>query len=149
MMPRLSINQDSIAGLLFVLAGAAGLWIGRKYPVGTAMRMGPGYFPLVLCWLLIIFGLGIGLKGVLAGGEGLTRWSLRPLVFVLLSFVAFGTFIERFGLPVAAASAVLIGAMGGREFRWGEQILLSVGLAVASSALFIYALGLPMQLWPS
>ena len=147
MWARVSINQDSVAGLLFVVAGVAGLWFGRNYNVGTAMRMGPGYFPHLLSWLLIIFGVGIGLKGALRGGLALGSWSLRPLVFVLLSFIVFGYLIERFGLIPAAIGGVLVGALGGAEFRWREQIVLSVSLALASWALFVYGLGLPMQPW--
>ncbi len=148
MQARLPVNQDSIAGLLFVAFGAAALWFGRNYSVGTAVRMGPGYFPHLLSWLLVLFGLGIALKGALRGGAPIGQLSLRPVFFVLLSFIAFGLLIDRAGLPAAAIACVFIGAIGGSEFRWKEQLILSICLAIASSALFIYALGLPMQLWP-
>ena len=148
MQIRLPVNQDSIAGLLFVAFGVAGLWFGRNYSVGTAVRMGPGYFPHLLSWMLVVFGLGIAFKGALRGGAQIGRLSSRPVIFVLLSFIAFGLLIDRAGLPAAAIASVLIGALGGSEFRWKEQLILSISLAIASSALFIYALGLPMQLWP-
>jgi hypothetical protein len=43
---------------------------------------------------------------------------------------------------------VTVGAYGGPEFRWREVLLLAVGLTAGTVALFSYALGLPMQIWP-
>jgi hypothetical protein len=112
------------------------------------MRMGPGYFPLLLSWLLIAFGVVNVLRGALIGGAELARWHLRPVVMVTLSFLVFAALIDRAGLLIAATLAVLAGALGGVEFKLREQIVLAVALAVASVALFIYALGLPMKIWP-
>jgi Tripartite tricarboxylate transporter TctB family len=145
---RFHWNQDSVAGLMFIAWGVAALWIARDYPVGTALRMGPGYFPAMLSWCLIVFGAGIALKGAAVEGEGLERWYFKPLAAVCFSFLAFALLIERAGLPAATIVSMVVGAMGGPEFRWREQIILSVLFAVASVGVFIYALGLPMDIWP-
>jgi hypothetical protein len=102
---RLHINKDVVAGLMFMAWGVAGLWLARTYPVGTAMRMGPGYFPNVLGWLLLVFGLGITVRGALTEGEKLAAWYWRPLAMVLLSFIVFAALIDRAGLASAAAAA--------------------------------------------
>jgi hypothetical protein len=145
---RLHINQDLVAGLMFVAWGIAGLWLGRKYPVGSAMRMGPGYFPLVLSWLLVGFGGFIAARGALIEGEELTRWYWRPLVMVLLSFLVFAALIDRAGLAPAAFFSIVVGAAGGPDFRPREAVVLAACLTAGAVALFIYALGLPMKLWP-
>ena len=145
---RLHLNKDVAAGAMFMAWGLAGLWLARTYPVGTAMRMGPGYFPNVLGWLLLVFGVGIAARGALTEGEKLTAWYWRPLTMVLLSFIVFAALIDRAGLASAAAAAVIVGAYGGPEFRWREVLLLAVGLTAGTVALFSYALGLPMQIWP-
>jgi hypothetical protein len=145
---RLHINKDVVAGLMFMAWGVAGLWLARTYPVGTAMRMGPGYFPNVLGWLLLVFGLGIAVRGALTEGEKLTAWYWRPLAMVLLSFIVFAVLIDRAGLASAAAAAAIVGAYGGPEFRWREVLPLAAGLTAGAIALFSYALGLPMQIWP-
>jgi hypothetical protein len=36
--------------------GALGIFMAQDYPMGTALRMGPGYFPIVLSATLILFG---------------------------------------------------------------------------------------------
>ena len=49
-------RADVLSGLMFIAIAAFGLWASRNYPVGTALRMGTGYMPRLLCWLLL--GLG-------------------------------------------------------------------------------------------
>lgn len=142
------INQDVAAGLMFLALGAFGLYVARDYAVGTALRMGPGYMPRLLCWALIVFGAGIAVRGIVAGGERLTRWTLRPLIFVLAALVAFGLLIEDAGLLVTAIVASATGAVGARDVRVDDTAMLIACLAIAVVALFIYALGLPMHPWP-
>src|SRR5262245_47815626 len=55
-MSRVKDQRDFWSGILFIAFGCAGLWVGRSYPVGTLVRMGPGFFPLMMCVAL----LGIG-----------------------------------------------------------------------------------------
>lgn len=145
---RFHWNQDTVAGLMFIAWGAVALWIARDYPVGTGLRMGPGYFPAMLSWALIILGAGIALKGTAIEGEPLARWYFRPLLAVSGSFLAFALLVERAGLPIATIVSMVIGAMGGMEFRLREQIILAIGFAIVCVGTFIYALGLPMDIWP-
>lgn len=46
-------NKDFLAGLLFALIGGFAVALARGYPMGTTMRMGPGYFPTVLGGILL------------------------------------------------------------------------------------------------
>lgn len=147
-MTRPRLNRDVAAGLMFAAWGAAGLIIGRDYPVGTALRMGPGYVPRLLCWGLVLTGLGLAVKGAYAGGEALTRWHLRPLVLVTLAILAFAALIVPAGLVLAALAVVVIGALAGPEFRLAEVVALAVVLAAAAVALFVQALNLPFTVWP-
>jgi len=56
------LNKDVLSGALFICVGALGLWLGSDYAMGTAFRMGPGYFPRVLCGMLVATGLFVGIK---------------------------------------------------------------------------------------
>ena len=49
-------NRGVMSGVMFVGIGAIALTIARNYPMGSALRMGPGYFPNVLGGILILFG---------------------------------------------------------------------------------------------
>ena len=136
-----------LSGVVFVAIGAAGLWIGRDYALGTPFRMGPGYFPRVLCGLLVAIGLFVAVRGLIAGGEAPERLIWRPLLLITLATVAFAALITTAGLAPAAFAVVLIGAMGGPEFRVLEALVLAVLLAGAAVALFILGLGMPLSIF--
>lgn len=147
-MRRLYINQDVVAGLMFAAFGVAGLWFGRELPVGAALRMGPGYMPRLLCYGLLLLGVVIAAKGAIVAGERIERWHWRPLVVVSIAVLTFALLLEPSGLVVATAAIVLIGALGGPQFRLFEVLALAAGLAIAAVALFVIALKLPMPIWP-
>ena len=140
--------QDLCAGLLFVFFGALALYFAREYPFGTAMRMGPGYFPAILGGILTAFGLAIALKGLLVRGPGIDAFALVPLVLILSAVALFALTVERFGILVAVALAVLVSALPSGQFRWGEVSVLLVVMAGLAVGLFTYGLGLPFKVFP-
>lgn len=56
--------KDILAGILFVIIGSIFLFISTNYKIGTAAAMGPGYFPMLIAILLIIFGVIIFIKSL-------------------------------------------------------------------------------------
>ena len=46
--------KDFCAGLIYLAIGLGAIYIGRELPMGTALKMGPAYFPTVLGWLLVV-----------------------------------------------------------------------------------------------
>lgn len=141
-----SFNQDVIAGFLFVVIGALGLWISADYAMGTTFRMGPGYFPRVLCGLLVALGVILAAKGLVAGGERPEGLHWRPLILVTLAIVAFAGLIGTVGLLPAALAVVFLGAVGGPEFRVVEGIVLAVLLAAGAIAIFKFGLSMTMPI---
>jgi hypothetical protein len=146
---RVHINQDVVAGLTFIAFGAFFLFFGRNYPIGSTLRMGPGYMPMLLGWSVVGVGAIIAIKGALSAGEKLTGWALRPLILINFAFFAFAWTIESMGLFVTALLAMMVAAVAGEEFKFREQLILALCMAVACAALFIYGLGLPMRYWPT
>jgi hypothetical protein len=139
-------NKDVLSGALFMMVGAAGLYLGADYSMGTAFRMGPGYFPRLLCALLFGVGLIIALKGLIAGGERPEGLHMRPLVMVTTAVLVFGLLIGNYGLLPAAAAVVLLGAIGGPEFRTFESLLLAVLLTAAAIGIFKFGLSMTMPI---
>jgi hypothetical protein len=139
--------QDFFAGLLFAAFGAAALWFGQGYAFGTATRMGAGYLPTVLGWLLIGFGVFITLRSLMITGAPIPASQVRPQLFIIAGLFAFALLIERFGLLPATASVVILGSLASREMRWWETLVLAVFASGAAVALFIYGLGQPMEAW--
>jgi hypothetical protein len=147
-MKRVTAPTDFAAGLFFLAMAALGLWLLRDVRLGTSMRMGPGYLPTALCYLLLAVGLWMTGRGLRASGPPLERWYVRPLVFVLGAVLVFALGIEKLGLFLAIVALVLIAAPATRESRWQEVLVAALALAGFSTALFIYGLGLPLSPWP-
>jgi putative tricarboxylic transport membrane protein len=141
-------GTDVAAGLLLILCGLLGAWLGQDLKVGTAYRMGPGYAPMLLSWILAGFGLLLAVLGLFRPGASLEAWSVRRLVLVLGSMVVFGLTVERFGLLVAASLAVAIAAVAAPQPRWREIGLLAISLAAFACLLFAWALQLPLEVLP-
>ena len=139
-------NRDFWAGMMFFGIGAAAIFIGRGYPFGTTLRMGPGYFPSVLGGSLMLFGIYIMVKGLRSNEKIQGAWSVRALIVLSLSLVLFGVLMERAGFIPALAALIFGSAAAGREFRFGEVLLCAVFLTVLSVAVFIWGLGLPYPL---
>src|SRR5262249_17286136 len=126
--------------------GGAGVVIARDYPFGTALRMGPGYFPTVLGAVLCAFGLYLAARGVRSDDAISGDWSLRALIIVPLSLVLFGVLIDRAGFVPALIVLIIGASAAGREFKLVEVVLLAIGLPAAWVAVFIWGLGLPYPL---
>jgi hypothetical protein len=139
-------NQDVLAGVLFLLVGLGAVAGARDYEMGTAMRMGPAYFPTVLGWILYGFGAFLLLRGIARGGAVAATWGWRPLAFITLSILAFGFVITRFGLIPALVVMSLVCAAAGREYRIREVLLLTAVMSAFAVGVFVYALRLPFQL---
>jgi putative tricarboxylic transport membrane protein len=147
-------RKNVLAGLLFCAVALIGLFLSRDYPIGTAVRMGTGYVPRLLCWILL--GLGIlvlaqGLREVDAersrlSSSGASAW--RPVIFVTASLVIFGLSIERLGLVASILLLIGVGAVGARGLRPLETLTAALVLIVLSWGIFILGLGLTIPVWP-
>jgi hypothetical protein len=139
-------RKDLWAGLLLIALGAAAVFMARDYPFGTALRMGPGYLPIVLGALLILFGIAILATGLASGAKIEGSWSLRALIVLPLSLALFGALVDRAGFVPAMMVLVFGSAAATDEFRWLEALLLSTGLTALGVVVFVWALGLPYPL---
>ena len=67
MKMELRNNKDFWAGMMLIGIGAAAMFIARDYRFGSALRMGPGFFPTILGGILIVFGICIMAVGLRSG----------------------------------------------------------------------------------
>jgi hypothetical protein len=139
-------NKNFMSGLFFIGTGALGLFMAQDYPMGSALRMGPGYFPIVLSAMIVLFGIYCLIQGLLKPEPLPGHWSVRALIILPIATVIFGLLMEHAGFIPALIALVLVSAYAGKEFKFLEVLILAVGLTVASWALFIWGLGLPYPL---
>jgi uncharacterized membrane protein len=140
-------KKDFWAGVMLVAIGLLAMAIARNYSFGTSLRMGPGYFPMVLGGILILFGLYILAMGLRSSDKLVASWSLRAVIMLPLSLVLFGVLMERAGFVPAMLVLIFGSATASTEFRFVEVLVFSVFLTALSVAVFVYGLGLPYPLF--
>jgi hypothetical protein len=143
-------RADVLSGLLFIAIAAFGLWASRDYTVGTALRMGTGYMPRLLCWLLLGLGAVVLAQGLRQQAVPLrsSPQAWRAVLSVTVGLVAFGLSIERLGLVLAILLLTGIGALATRALRLVETAVAALALIVLSWSIFIFGLGLTIPVWP-
>jgi uncharacterized membrane protein len=141
-------RNDLAAGAIFAVLGLAfGAESILSLPIGSALRMGPGYFPLVLSGLLVVTGAAIALRSIGAAAPADRPVPWRGLAVLLPAPIVFGATIRGLGLVGATALVVLISAFASRRVSPMLAILLAVGLTLFCVGIFHYGLGLPIRLF--
>lgn len=141
--------KDFWAGLMFIGFGLfAAVWALTHYQMGTAVRMGPAYFPAVLGGMLAVLGLIVMAGSFAVEGPQVPRFSMKPLILITVGCVLYGYLMKPLGLVGATAALVFVSAAGGHEFKWREVAILYVILILFSWAVFVKGLTLPFPMWP-
>jgi hypothetical protein len=162
---KIKSQQDWWAGWMFIAFGlffivvAAGTpefinkMVGSKlipgYQMGSSVRMGPAYFPVVLGGMLAFLGLLVLLDSLVEEGPKVAKFHFRPLLFIAVSSLAFAYLLKPLGLVLASIILVFISAYGGHEFKWKEVAIMSVVLVIFSVLVFVKGLTLPFPVCPS
>ena len=147
-MIRISNPKDFWAGALFVAIGAGTIILGSRYTLGSAARMGPGYFPRILGILLIVLGTVLALRATRTSGPPLPRFQWRPLVVVLGSVVLFGAIVNWMGVALSTVILIVAASAASREFRPREALIAGVLLATLAVGVFVIGLQLQLPIWP-
>lgn len=144
----MTINRkDLFAGLIFIGIGALFALGTMDLPLGTAFRMGPGYFPLLLCGLLGLIGVILIVRAVGKESSPIGGVPWRALIFILPATVIFGYAVRGLGLVPAIFLVAFSSAFAARETKPLFALLLAIGLTIFCSLVFAYGLGLPLQLF--
>ena len=141
--------KDFFAGLLFIAFGFAALVIGSNYALGTAARMGPGYFPRILGILLICLGSALALRALKLNGPPVPAFKWRPLVIVLGSVTVFGMIVNYAGVALSTLFLIVASSAASHEFRWRESLVAGAALAALAVGVFVIGLKLQLPIWPA
>ena len=146
---KLSIKsqEDFWAGLMYIGFGLFAIVVARDYPMGAAMRMGPGYFPTWLGALLIVIGAVVTAILLRVPGGRLTPVSWKPLILLSLSFLAFGMSIDHIGFVPALIGVVILSALAGKHFYPLEVLMLTVVMVLLALGIFVWGIELPLRLF--
>ena len=147
---RIKGPKEFWAGVMFIGVGLFFMfWALTHYQMGTAVRMGPAYFPAVLGGLLAFLGVLVLLEAFAMEGPKVPAFSFRPLVLISAACVIYGYVMKPLGLILATLLLVFISAFGGHEFKWKEVTILYVILIAFSILVFVKGLTLPFPICPA
>jgi hypothetical protein len=147
-MSPIWFSKDAVAGFLFASLGLFVVVVSAGYRVGSAMHMGPGYFPLVLGGLLILIGLLVMGRAVVSRASPIEGFGIWPVVRIIGAVIAFGLAIRPLGLVPAVVTLVVISRLDGPGFDFRGVAILSLVLAGMMGGIFVVGLGVPIKLWP-
>jgi hypothetical protein len=138
--------KDFWSGLIYVFFGLSAVVIARDYDMGTALRMGPAYFPTILGWLLIAIGAISVLRGFLVRGAPVGGFSIKALLIIVGAAVLFGLTVRGAGMAVALPVLVTFSAAASNRFRLLPSLLLAAGLTIFCVLVFLKGLGVPLPI---
>lgn len=141
--------KDFWSGILFIVAGGAAVLISSEYPMGTAGRMGPGYFPTVLGGILVIIGLITLGRSFFIQGEPLGKLVIKELALVMAAIVIFGFIVRGAGIMPSVFVLVMLSSLASIRFRLLPMLAMAIGSSIFCWVVFVYFLGLPLQAFGS
>ena len=139
--------KDLLAGGIFVALGLAFALGSLDYEIGSPLRMGPGYVPLVLGLLLAGLGVLVIGKGFIAGeGEPIGEVDWRAVILITAALLFFGLTVRGLGVIGALFGAALLAALARSATSALEAVVIAAGLTLLSVVIFIVALQLRLPL---
>lgn len=157
---RIKSQKTFFSGIMFTCVGAAFALGANNYNVGSAARMGPGYFPLLVGCLLTVLGLVViasAFKINTVDGDPVGKIAWKPLGFIIGANLLFGILLAglrsiglpAMGLVLAIYALVIVACMAGAHFSMRLSLVLATVLAIGSYLTFIVGLKLQFQVWPT
>ena len=138
-------SKDIFAGAFFFAIGILyGTIALRDLPMGRVFNMGPGFFPVVLCGLLLVIGIALILRSIItaeAGGFGSVPWPAIALISA--GIAAFAILLQPLGLLLSIFCATLIASFAAPKAKPLPSVVAAAAIAVFCVAVFVY--GAQMQ----
>ena len=139
-------TKDFYSGLIYICLGSSAMIIARDYSMGTAVKMGPAYFPTILGGLLVSIGTISVIRSFIVTGAPIGAYAFKALSLVVASTLLFGFLARGAGLIVTLPLLVIMSAYGSIYFRWWPTIVMAFGLTLFCVVVFIKGLGIPLPI---
>jgi hypothetical protein len=147
---KLRNHQDFWSGAMFIALGLLFVLLSRQYQLGTAAKMGPGYFPTVLGGILALLGV-ITMANAFSKSNPeatLAKVGWRELFLLLLGVALFAVLLPKLGMVVSIWILIFVSALASHEFNFKETFVSAIVLSVLGWAVFAKGLELQMAVWP-
>lgn len=141
--------KDFWAGFLFMAFGLGALLMARNYDMGTALRMGPAFFPTMLGALLTLIGVVSVVRSLLTQGVKVNRMALKEMALVVGASLLFGLLVRGAGIAISIVVLVMISGLASIKFKVAPFLGVAIGMAIFISLVFVKALGLQLPIFGS
>ncbi|HWK71332.1 tripartite tricarboxylate transporter TctB family protein [Pollutimonas sp. M17] len=148
---QLRNKQDFWSGIMFVALGVGFALGATNYSMGTAARMGPGYFPFWLGVLLALLGATVALGAMSSKAEEveMEKFDWKIALIIIGSVVGCGIVFDFLGVYISVFLLVFISSMASHIFDWRVAAATGIALVLFTWLAFVKGLGLIFPLWPS
>ena len=143
-------QRDFGAGIMYMVIGLFFTIVATQYPMGTAAKMGPGYFPFFLGIIMTLLGLFVLIRSLSAKAaiESIPKFNWRIIAQITGSVVLYGLLLPRMGFLVAVVVLVLVSASASKEFTWKGSLINAGFLVAFTYSVFVMGLKLQFPLLP-
>lgn len=144
-------QRDFGAGIMYMVIGLFFAIMATNYPMGTAAKMGPGYFPFYLGILMFLLGVLVAVKafGTKAAIESIPKFNWRIMGQITGAVVLYGLLLPRMGFLIAVVVLVFVAASASREFTWKGTAINAAFLVTFTYSVFVLGLKLQFPLLPA
>lgn len=149
-----SKQRDLASAGIIAAIGLITIIASLEYNMGTVRNMGPGYFPMILGVLLMIFSVGIVVFDVLfkrpshdpeASSKSKINW--RSLIALSAAIVLFALTIDRLGLAPAIFLTVYISCQADSKISQFKACVLAGCMSIFCILVFKLGLGLQVEVF--
>ncbi len=145
-------NKDLLAGIMFIAIGVVFFVGAYNYSIGTASRMGPGYFPRILGGILAVLGVLVAAAGLKnqakwAATSGI-GWTWKPVILVTLAVVLFAVALPKLGILAAIVILISLAGYAAHDRNYAQLAGIAIFMCVFCAGVFVWGLNLQMKLFP-
>ncbi|WP_375590292.1 tripartite tricarboxylate transporter TctB family protein [Hoeflea alexandrii] len=142
-MPVGWAKPQVIVALLFAVLGLGALWIAANYPMGTLTRMEAGFFPVIICVILIGLSVSAAIQDRRAEAEpaDIRIW---PFICIMGGIAIWALLIEWAGFFAATFALTVCAAAAETENTILRGLVLAACLSLGGYGLFVLGLGIPL-----
>ena len=147
---RIRNRRDFWSGVLFITTGVLFMLLSRQYQIGTAAKMGPGYFPTILGGLMTVLGLMILWPAFSAKSPEIKvdKMDFKAIILVLVAVAVYAATLPTLGFIVSLALLIFISSIASHEFKLSTTLISMVVLLVFSWLVFVKGLELQFPFLP-
>jgi hypothetical protein len=137
-------RRDLACGLIFAALGLAFVvYAWTTLPIGEAVAMGPGYFPMVLGVVLMALGAVVALSGRSGPTVQFPPVAWRGVGLIIAAVLFFGLTVRGLGMAPSLLVATFMAARAAPQVRPRSALIVSVVLTFFNIVVFVFALRLP------